>query len=154
MLIASIMSEIKNPKEHFGSKKIPYSYVPAGVLAGLAVAMYEGKKYGRHNYRVIGDIAASIYYDALKRHIDAWWEGEDTDPDSKVGLSHLVKAMACLAVLYDAKMMGKMRDDRPPKLPEGWMNELNEMVVKLNEKVGYVEPFTAEGEAAKARDIG
>ena len=56
---------------------------------------------------------ASIYYSALLRHVMAWWEGEDVDPDS--GLNHLTKAASCLAVLMDALHQGKLYDDRPVK---------------------------------------
>lgn len=53
---------------------------------------------------------ASIYVDALSRHISRWHEGEDTDSDS--GLPHLAHALACLAILVDAQMVGKLEDDR------------------------------------------
>ena len=53
---------------------------------------YEGaRKYGRHNYRVIG-VRGSVYYDATLRHVTAWWEGEDLDPER--GINHISKAIA------------------------------------------------------------
>jgi hypothetical protein len=74
--------------------------------------MLEGAaKYGRHNYRVAG-VRASVYYDAALRHLMAWWEGEDLDPDS--GLSHVTKAITSLVVLRDAMIQGQCTDDRPP----------------------------------------
>lgn len=108
-------SKPTNPKDAVGIAKVPFSTIPAGVLAELGLAMMEGAlKYGRHNYRVSG-VRASVYYDAAMRHITDWWEGIDIDPDS--GLHHLVKAMACLAVARDAMLQGKMVDDRPPGSP-------------------------------------
>ena len=102
----------ENPKDAIGSKKPPMSAVPANVLRELGVAMLEGAvKYGRHNYRV-APIRASVYYDAVLRHIIKWWEGEDIDPDS--GLHHLVKAVACLVVVRDAMLQETIIDDRPP----------------------------------------
>lgn len=127
-----------NPKETEGLKKIPYSYVPAGPIAALALAMYEGKKYARHNYRVMGNIKSSIYYDAFNRHVHEWWEGEDIDKHS--GLDNLWKAMACLTILIDAKMTGRLEDDRPPKLPTGWLDEMNKYVGMINERVTKLEP--------------
>ena len=102
-----------NPKDALGVEKVPASTIPANVKLELGLAMLEGaRKYGRHNYRVSG-VKASVYYDALNRHIDAWWEGEDIDPES--GLSHVIKAIACLVVLRDAQIGKNWVDDRPPK---------------------------------------
>lgn len=107
------MQKATNPKDMIGTRKAPMSTLPANVLAEAGVAMLEGAaKYGRHNYRVNG-VLASVYYDAAMRHLMAWWEGEDVDPDS--GLSHISKAIASLVVLRDAGMQGKLTDDRPPR---------------------------------------
>jgi hypothetical protein len=105
-----------NPKDMIGTRKAPLSTVPMGVIVEMGVGMLEGAaKYGRHNYRCAG-VRASVYYDAVMRHMIAWWEGEDIDPDS--GLSHVTKAMCTLAVLRDAQMQGMCTDDRPPKSVE------------------------------------
>jgi len=112
-----------NPKDAVGIRKAPMSCVPSGVMMELAVAMMEGaRKYGRHNYRVAG-IRYSVYYDALMRHMMAWWEGEDFDADS--GVNHVTKAIATLVVLRDAMMNEKYTDDRPPKMPFAWMEGMN-----------------------------
>jgi hypothetical protein len=105
-----------NPKDMIGTRKAPLSTVPMGVIVEVGVGMLEGSaKYGRHNYRCAG-VRASVYYDALMRHMIAWWEGEDIDPDS--GLSHITKAMCTLVVLRDAQMQGVCADDRPPRSAE------------------------------------
>lgn len=106
-----------NPKDIVGVRKAPMSTVSATVMAEVGVAMLEGAaKYGRHNYRAVG-VRASVYYDALMRHMFAWWDaGEDLDPDS--GLSHITKAIAGLMVFRDAMINDKWVDDRPPKVPE------------------------------------
>lgn len=102
-----------NPKDLVGVRKAPMSTVPATVMAEVGVAMLEGaSKYGRHNFRAIG-VRGSVYYDGTMRHLMAWWEGEDLDPDS--GLSHVTKAIASLTVLRDAMIQGKFTDDRPPR---------------------------------------
>lgn len=102
-----------NPKESVGIKKWRYfSTIPLTVICELGIAMLEGaRKYGRHNYRVSG-VKSSVYIDAAMGHITQWYEGEDVDKDS--GLSHLVKAMACLVIIRDAMIQGKLNDDRPP----------------------------------------
>ena len=113
-----------NPKEAVGVAKVPITTVSAPVVGELALAMMEGAlKYGRHNYRVAG-ARASVYRDAAQRHLDAFWEGEDIDPVSN--LPHIVKAMACMAVLRDSQIQDNWVDDRPPKSPEGWQERLNE----------------------------
>lgn len=134
-----------NPKDAVGIKKVPASTIPAPVIAELGVAMLEGAlKYGRHNYRSIG-VRASVYYDAvMARHMPAWWEGEDIDPDSQ--LSHITKAIASLVVLRDAMMRGNWVDDRPPKSKDGWLDPLNQRVIALLEK--YPEPKVAYTEKA------
>lgn len=105
--------KLTNPKDLVGVRKVPMSTVPATVLAEIGVAMLEGaSKYGRHNYRAVG-VRGSVYYDGVMRHLMAWWEGEDLDPDS--GMSHVTKAITSLVVLRDAMMQGKFTDDRPPR---------------------------------------
>jgi hypothetical protein len=128
------MSETKdtNPKDAVGSHKAPMSTVPAPVLLEVGLAMLEGSlKYGRHNYRAVG-VRASVYYDATMRHLMAWWEGEDTDPDS--GISHLTKAIASLVVLRDAMVRSEMSDDRPPGT-SGFVAELNKQAAKIIARV-------------------
>lgn len=116
-------------------------------MAEVGLAMLEGAlKYGRHNYRTVG-VRASVYYDALLRHVTQWWEGQDIDEES--GLSHLVKAIACLVVLRDSQLMGNWSDDRPPRYRSDsacgetakWVKELNEKAASLIEK--YPEPKAA-----------
>lgn len=125
-----------NPKDAVGSKKPPMSTVSGPVLQEVGVAMLEGAlKYGRHNYRVAG-VRSSVYYDALFRHMIAWWEGEDIDPDS--GVSHLSKAIAGLAVLRDAQINNMLNDDRPPRPNKEHAKELQKIVDKLLEK--YPDP--------------
>lgn len=130
-----------NPKDAVGIKKTPFSTISAPVMAELGVAMAEGAmKYGRHNYRAVG-VRASVYYDALFRHMVSFWEGEDIDPDS--GLSHITKAMASLAVLRDSMIQGNWVDDRPPRSQGEWMKPLNEAMLKLIEKYpDPVKPYT------------
>lgn len=129
-----------NPKDAIGSKKVGLSAVPAQVVMelGLALGCEGAPRYGRHNYRIAG-VRASVYYDAAMRHLMAWWEGEDIDPDS--GLPHTVKAMACMAVLRDAQINNKLSDDRPPLPRQGWVAELNKKAEEILAR--YPEPKRA-----------
>ncbi len=115
-----------NPKDAVGTKKAPLSTVSGPVIMELGVAMLEGaRKYGRHNYR-ISNVRASVYYDAAMRHLISWFEGEDIDPDS--GMSHIIKAIASLAVLRDAQINDCLVDDRPPSSKVGWKDKIQENV--------------------------
>lgn len=103
-------SKATNPKDAVGSSKLPIHLWPKTATIMGTLGLLEGMlKYGRLNWREAG-VRASIYYDALDRHISAWFEGEDFDPDS--GMPHLAHALACLAILVDAQAAGKLVDDR------------------------------------------
>jgi len=146
------MSEKKdtNPKDAVGVAKVPFSTVPAQVVAEVGLAMLEGAlKYGRHNYRVSG-VRASVYYDALQRHMTRYWEGEDIDPDS--GLSNITIAIACLTVLRDAELNGMLNDDRPPvRLPTTeFFDSLNARAKALLDK--YPNPKTAHTNGSSAQE--
>ncbi len=143
--VAAIRSGSKdtNPKDAVGVKKAPISTVSGAVIAELGVAMLEGaRKYGRHNYRISG-VRASVYRDAAFRHLNKWWEGEDIDPDS--GLSHITKAIASLTVLRDAQIFDNWTDDRPPPLPEGFLDSLDAAAAAvIKQYPNAKDPFTHE----------
>lgn len=131
-----------NPKDAVGSTKPPMSVVPFGFLLEMGVGMLEGAcKYSRHNYRDAG-VRISIYVDAAMRHIMRFWEGQDIDPDS--GINHLTKAACCLAVIRDAQMNSKCFDDRPPKMPEGWYEEIERRTKELLSRYPNPLPPTTE----------
>jgi hypothetical protein len=141
--VATLTYKDTNPKDAVGIKKVPlFSVVPWRVMAQIALAMLEGaRKYGAGNYRVAG-VRASVYADAFGRHFTAWWEGEDTDPDS--GLSHIDKALASLTVLRDSMLQGNWIDDRPVKAL-GWMSVANAHAARIVETVrpnDPVQPYT------------
>lgn len=116
-------SKALNPKDAIGSGKLPLHLWPTTATALGSLGLLDGMlKYGRSNFRVIG-IRASIYVDAAKRHLDAWFEGEDVDPDS--GLPHLAHALACMAILVDAQAAGTMADDR--SCPGGYRKLVTEL---------------------------
>jgi hypothetical protein len=145
------VSETKstNPKDAVGTGKVPFSTIPSEVIAELGLVMLEGaRKYGRHNYRAAG-VRASVYFDAAIRHLTRWWEGEDLDPDS--GMPHLIHAMACCTVIRDSQVYDNWVDDRPPKLPDGWLAKLNERAAEIVAK--YPNPVEAYTEKPRAFTI-
>lgn len=101
-----------NPKDAIGSNRCPIGLFPDTAHVAGSLAFAEGAlKYGRYNWRAVG-VRASIYYDAVQRHLMKWWAGEHKTGDSN--LPHLYHALACIAILIDAEVVGKLHDDRPP----------------------------------------
>jgi hypothetical protein len=99
-----------NPKDAIGSDKLPLHLWPTTATAAGSVALLNGAlKYGRANWRHAG-VRATIYADAIRRHLDAWLEGEEVDPDD--GVPHLWAILAGTAILIDAKAAAKLTDDR------------------------------------------
>lgn len=102
-----------NPKDAIGMTKLPMHLIPGTAKAYLAIAFLEGAlKYGKYNWRVSG-VRASIYLDAMERHMEKFKNGEWSDPVTHV--PHLASIMACSAIILDADAVGKLNDDRPPK---------------------------------------
>ncbi len=129
--------ERMNPKDRLGLKKVPLHLVsPIGVIYE-AMAMGDGaSKYGPFNWRE-KQVIASIYVAACKRHIDAWFDGEELAPDS--GLHHLGHAKACLGIILDAMETNSLKDDRPPP---GAVGRLLEKFNKLiSEKAANTAPL-------------
>lgn len=105
------VDEIVNPKELAGAKKPPvWSVFPRWVslLVGRVMAV-GAAKYGVFNYRE-SSIQATTYEDAIERHLQLWFDGEDTDPES--GVSHLAHVIAGATLLLDAQATGKLVDNR------------------------------------------
>lgn len=139
-----------NPKDALGVKKAPLHCIPCGPLYELGLAMMEGgRKYGTHNYRAVG-VRASVYYDAIMRHVTQWWEGENIDSDS--GLHPLIKAAASIVVMRDGMLMDNYIDDRPIKYPCGLdMSKFNEKAGDIIEK--YSECVTPYLEKDKKKFV-
>lgn len=74
-----------------------FSLIPIGTLnAVVRVLEFGATKYAENNWRTVPD-ARTRYFDAMHRHIDAWWQGEKKD--SETGESHLAHAVCCALFL-------------------------------------------------------
>ena len=101
-----------NPKHIRAQKdgKSQLEYLPVSMWPmDAAVHKTGGVKYGLRNWR-LDSILASTYVGAMLRHLSAWIEGEDIDPES--GYPHLTHLRACCAVVLDGNAYGKLVDDR------------------------------------------
>lgn len=106
-----------NPKDGQAVNKLPLDLVPSTLPVFAALAFAEGAaKYGAYNWRIAG-VRAGVYKAALQRHLESWWNGEDADPFT--GVPHLASILACAGILLDAKLTGKLTDDRPPRADMG-----------------------------------
>ena len=74
-----------------------WSLLPRGAVKQVIdVLEFGAQKYAPGNWKRVPD-ARTRYYDALHRHVEAWWRGEKVDPDS--GLPHLAHAACCVLFL-------------------------------------------------------
>jgi hypothetical protein len=96
------MSNLKyNPTEgrKFDGGKLEYSLIrPLALQEMVKVLTFGAQKYERGNWMFVDD-AKRRYFDAMQRHVWAWKQGEQIDPES--GIHHLAHAMCCIFFLYE-----------------------------------------------------
>tara|TARA_Y100000996_G_scaffold415483_1_gene410483 strand:+ start:2177 stop:2530 length:354 start_codon:yes stop_codon:yes gene_type:complete len=102
--------KINDPKGQAGAKKAPMHLLPPRALEEAAWAHKLGAdKYGAYNWRDTG-VCATTYISAIMRHLNAWRDGEDDDPES--GKSHLAHVICSANILLDASHCDTLQDDR------------------------------------------
>lgn len=83
----------------FDGGKLEYGLLPPKALeATVDVLTFGAQKYERDNWQKVPD-SKRRYFDALQRHLWAWKQGEQVDPES--GRHHLAHALCCLMFLYE-----------------------------------------------------
>ena len=83
----------------FDGGKLEYGLIPPKALeATVDVLTFGAQKYERDNWQKVPD-SKRRYFDALQRHLWAWKQGEQIDPES--GKHHLAHALCCLMFLYE-----------------------------------------------------
>lgn len=98
----------------FDAGKPMLSLIPYSALTEEArVLMFGMEKYGRDNWRQGFEWTRLI--DAGMRHLQAFNEGEELDPES--GLSHLAHARCCLAFLIEFEKTHPELDNRHKQVP-------------------------------------
>ena len=87
----------------FDGGKMEYGLLPPLALEEtVKVLTFGAQKYERDNWQKVPE-AKRRYFDALQRHVWAWKQGEQFDPES--GIHHLAHAMCCLMFLYEHDIM-------------------------------------------------
>jgi len=93
----------------FDQDKLPLHLLSTEALnQTAAVLAFGAQKYAEHNWRA--GFAWSRPLSAAMRHITAFNDGEDKDPES--GLSHLAHAACCIMFLLEFEKTHKHLDDR------------------------------------------
>jgi len=87
----------------FDGGKLEYGLLPPLALEEtVKVLTFGAQKYARDNWQIVPD-AKRRYFDAVQRHMWAWKQGEQMDPES--GIHHLAHAMCGLMFLYEHDIM-------------------------------------------------
>jgi Domain of unknown function (DUF5664) len=98
-----------NEALRYNDNKLWLSIVPTSISRYIAAVMEFGaKKYAKHNWRR-GFEWTSIL-NSLERHLTAWKDGEDHDPES--GLHHLAHVATNVSFLIEHIEQGLGIDDR------------------------------------------
>ena len=97
-----ILPEIEKGRK-FDGGKLEYGLLPPLALEEtVKVLTFGAQKYDRDNWQIVPD-AKRRYFDAVQRHMWAWKQGEQMDPES--GIHHLAHAMCGLMFLYEHDIM-------------------------------------------------
>ena len=113
MVVQKQLQRLEKLKSDVGVKldagKPMMGLLPSAAITEVAkVLTFGASKYTAHNWR--GGFKYSRLYDASLRHMHAYIDGEDKDPES--GLSHLSHATCCLLMLIEHDLKGYGDDDR------------------------------------------
>ena len=101
------MAEVRTTSSTGGEKGVKserYDLIPVEPLAEYARLLGKGaEKYAAHNWRRGYEFSKS--YQALQRHANLWWSGENIDEE--MGTSHMA------AVVFHANVLMEFAKDHP-----------------------------------------
>lgn len=93
----------------FNKGKLPMHLIPPSAIKALAgVLEYGATKYSERNWESGAEY--SVPYSSLMRHLVAFWEGENLDPESGLPHTHHIIMNAAMLVEYETL---EGLDDRP-----------------------------------------
>lgn len=116
-----------DPKQFQAIKKMSFKAVPISLLLHAQPGNQNGAdKYGVYNWLNLDDKSMSMmtYLDALQRHLMLFRAGQDNTSDTNI--NNLDSMISGLAVLRDAMLFNKVKDDRI---------KLSEDQIKILEKI-------------------
>jgi hypothetical protein len=93
----------------FDDNKVRMDLLPPEMEAAVAAVLSFGaNKYGDRNWEQ--GMRWGRPYAAMRRHMNAWWAGEENDPET--GMPHTWHAACCVAFLIAYQSRGIGIDDR------------------------------------------
>jgi len=105
----SLMGDTEGAKKS-DDGKVRLDLLPVQPLLDIGqVLTFGADKYAERNWEKGFDWSRP--YAATLRHLFAWWNGEDKDPET--GLSHLAHAACEVMFLQEFEHAGKGNDNRP-----------------------------------------
>lgn len=111
MAVGDVKSDARGSGARYNDSKTRLDLVPLSALKDCAdVFEYGAQKYAAWNWAKGMDW--SIPYACALRHLEAWYRGEDIDPES--GKPHLGHVMCNLIMLSHYARCYPEGDDRPP----------------------------------------
>lgn len=126
------------------SGKGSWNLLPFDAIGEIVKVLdFGAKKYAPHNWAKGMDWNRP--FDALMRHLVAWWGGQAKDPET--GISHLAHAGCNILFLIAYELRGIGTDNRPsaepkvrtaPKIPR--QDPIGEYVRRMQQ--AGIEPFT------------
>jgi len=118
----ALIARIGTPKEVLAAARVPtegikydagkarYDLIPPEIEEAIAMVLTFGAaKYGERNWEK--GMHWGRPYAAMRRHMAAWWKGEERDAES--GMPHTWHAACCLAFIVAFEARGMGTDDRP-----------------------------------------
>lgn len=107
------MKNNKPSKKEYSKGKSKIHYIPAEIILGMGHAFEMGaEKHGPYSFRD-NPIDYTELIDSTMRHLLAFMNGEDNDPES--GLPHLWHAGCNIGMLEWTRVNAPEKDDRPKK---------------------------------------
>lgn len=108
----------------YDTNKTPFALLPVEALDDIAKVFGHGaEKYGPYNWRKdLHETSFSRTYSSIQRHLNAFWQREDNDPES--GFPHLAHAASQIMILMIQTKFGRNMDDR-------WSDAMYKLVEEL-----------------------